>query len=532
MSGRKRIPLIINIRKRVRRDGENLKLRGFCILKNLHALKSIDTDALSVNLSSGSSCDIKFKYRYGFPLPAGCRLNKYEITIPIKNILAADIQNALVVKYGDDIGRIMYSIFDFKAGTDRTSELFFAGGKTIYFRQTSKNTTCLTVRESNYLDTPEADAAVERAFREAKAGGGENIILMYEKECERYEESASVLYERLMDMGCDNVYFILDRDNEAWETAPRKYSKNFIEKHSYKHFLYFFMCDKFIGTETMGHAVQLRATNRKILRKLRSSNISYVFLQHGVMYMVALDAGIRGAFREHRQKIYRVVVSSKAEAEHFINLAGFRPEEIYITGLAKFDRSYRHENADKIVVMPTWRRWESNLAEKKFSDTGYYKMMCRIARAIPDEYRERLIVLPHPLMKKAMLREENELTKYFAPDKSYDEILRDCALLITDYSSIAYDAFYRGCNVIFYWEEKEHCLEQYGKAHLMIDNDSAFGDICYDGAELTNAVNDNYGRTQSEKHLEKYRRIVEFHDGKNTERIIECLKKDGIIDSV
>ena len=54
-------------------------------------------------------------------------------------------------------------------------------------------------------------------------------------------------------------------------------------------------------------------------------------------------------------------------------------------------------------------------------------------------------------------------------DVKYDDILKHTKLLITDYSSIAYDAFYRGCNVIFYWEELQECLEAYGPStKLMI----------------------------------------------------------------
>ena len=63
------------------------------------------------------------------------------------------------------------------------------------------------------------------------------------------------------------------------------------------------------------------------------------------------------------------------------------------------------------------------------------------------------------------------MKKYIKDNVSYDDILRDTAVLITDYSSIAYDAFYRGANVIFWWKEKDFCMEQYN-GHLMLNEDN------------------------------------------------------------
>jgi integrase/recombinase XerD len=69
------------------------------------------------------------------------------------------------------------------------------------------------------------------------------------------------------------------------------------------------------------------------------------------------------------------VVSSEAEAMHFIELAGMKRDDLYITGLAKFDKCVRNEGADKIIIMPTWRRWETNQAKNNVEETGYYAMI-------------------------------------------------------------------------------------------------------------------------------------------------------------
>ena len=102
--------------------------------------------------------------------------------------------------------------------------------------------------------------------------------------------------------------------------------------------------------------------------------------------------------------------------------------------------------------------------------------------------------------------------------------------MITDYSSIAYDAFYRGANVVFYWEEMEECMEHYGgDTRLMLSEDLAFGLCCYCQEDLRKAVGSLYGSPQKRLYRQRFGRIVEHHDGKNTERLIAELRRLDII---
>ncbi len=115
-------------------------------------------------------------------------------------------------------------------------------------------------------------------------------------------------------------------------------------------------------------------------------------------------------------------------------------------------------------------------------------------------------------------------------DARYDDILQQTRILITDYSSIAYDAFYRGARVIFYWEEKDFCMSQYGPStKLMLNEENVYGDYFYNTVGLPEAIRDNYDHPQKEEYVEKYSHIVQFRDGRNTERLIEFLKEDKLI---
>ncbi len=402
------------------------------------------------------------------------------------------------------------------------------------FRQSKRNRLNVYVRSVNVTD--KFSHRIKQLFAYIVAflwhtEKAKKLVLLYEKNSSKYEESASVLYEELIDSGNENAYFIVTRDYEFLDRVPEKYRKNLVYKYTFKHYLYFFKSKTFIGTEAIAHAIDLKTFNVLALSKVGSKNLNYVFLQHGVMYMVSLDSESRGMFsRKRLNGKYRVVVSSQAESDHFTTLGRHLEEDIYITGLPKFDRNQYNENADKIVIMPTWRPWEINTARTDFTDTPYFKMIMRIYESVPEALKDKVIILPHPLILNELSKLSGSVSEKMVIDARYDDILKDTAVLITDYSSIAYDAFYRGARVVFYWEEKDYCMSQYGPStKLMLNEKNVFGDYCYSTDGLGDIIEKNFKNPQTDEQKEKYSYLVNFHDNKNTQRLIDFLKRDGII---
>lgn len=224
-------------------------------------------------------------------------------------------------------------------------------------------------------------------------------------------------------------------------------------------------------------------------------------------------------------------MSSRLEATHFTDNTGHKPDDMYVCGLVKFDRSTLDENADKIVVMLTWRPWEYVNGISDIKETGYYRMLHEIVECVPENLRNKLIVLPHPLIEEQVKQDSEDFVwKYYLPGIKYDDILKEAKLFISDYSSITYDAFYRGTNVIFYWKEKDECIREYGEnSRLMLTEELAFGDVCYDRKTLEKTIPRAYAEKQKSEHIDNYGLIVEHHDGKNAERFIEMAKEDGIL---
>ena len=76
-------------------------------------------------------------------------------------------------------------------------------------------------------------------------------------------------------------------------------------------------------------------------------------------------------------------------------------------------------------------------------------------------YIKVLIILPHPLIVNELKKLPKAVSDTIVTNAKYDDVLKQARVLITDYSSIAYDAFYRGTRVIFYWEEKDGRKRKY-----------------------------------------------------------------------
>lgn len=467
------------------------------------------------------------KYTYFF--------NLYLAKFDMEFLKTCPIQNRINLTFEKDQEKVempvIYNILylnKHRGYTSRTYNIKSTENLVCYFRQGKHNSISITVRKKNITDSYSKKVSLFFAWLLSKIIGSSKKILLYEKECNKYEESSSMLYEKLIDNGYKNVYFIINKNSPHVRFIKDKYKKNIIWAHTFKHYLNFFRCRKFIGTESVMHVLELRVANPFVTRKLQAKKFKYVFLQHGVMYMVSLDSKNRGFFRKGNEMPVdsKIVVSSKTEADHFVELGGFDYEDLYITGLPFYDRTIKKEDADKITIMPTWRPWDYNTLVSDYKHSKYYNMVLNIYNNIPEELKEKVVLLPHPLIMDIF--KKTPLGKYIPEVISYDLILEDTALLITDYSSIAYSAFYRGANVIFVWNEKEECMEHY-EGHLMLNEGNVFGDYIYEYSNLEKIVRDNYLTKQKEEYIERYSKIVEFHDNNNTQRLIDLLVKDGFL---
>ena len=460
---------------------------------------------------------------------------RFSVTIPFERALMMERYNRIFMILDINGREEMTPLYNYRLRENGIAEVTPIPGSSaaIYFNDTLKLFK-MEVRERLHTDDPKEQSSLKRAWKLSRLTKKHRPVVMYEKDCSRYEESASAVYEVLIDKGVKDVYYILDKKYAASANIAPKYRKNLIDRFSFRHYYELFCARSIVTTETIGHSLERGSVSIPFEKHVMKGKKNYVFLQHGVMYMVPLSAEQRKFFsRPGAKGKQRVVVSSELEAQHFLQNTSYNTrDKIYLSGLPKFDRSIRYDGADKIVIMVTWRPWDYNMMMKDPKATSYYNFVERLFNTVPDDLKDRTVIAPHPLVTKLMKENGTDAGMWagYDPDIKYDDLLKDCDVLITDYSSIAYDAFYRGSNVVFCWEQLDECMQHYGKdAKLMLTEDLAFGPVCYDTEAITGTIEGIYKTEQDPKHIRNFRKIVEFHDGKNTERVVEMLTKDGII---
>ena len=107
-------------------------------------------------------------------------------------------------------------------------------------------------------------------------------------------------------------------------------------------------------------------------------------------------------------------------------------------------------------------------------------------------------------------------------------------LLITDYSSVCYNAFYQGAGVVFYQEDIEKYEAENGK--LIPNDDEYIGKRAFNINELESIIMEiiennkiKLSEVRRKEFENNYKTINEFTDGKNIDRIYEKLIKLRLI---
>lgn len=392
-----------------------------------------------------------------------------------------------------------------------------------YFRNTASAKGRLTLHRKERLSHESPFFAQKiRVANKLYSESITNNVLIYEKELMKFEESGARLFENIADQ--PNVYFVISKQSPAYQSLRKKYKKKIVTLGSCRYLRMIYTAKYYIGTELPMHLIGLRSPY-KLLRQevMNSDKHKFIFLQHGVTQALSLEGPERAIFRKNfTYSPYKVVVSSKQEAEHFITVGNYQSEDLWNIGLATFDQKQIDDDADQISIMLTWRPWDQMKVD--FTETSYYQAILSIFNTIDDH--RNLNIIMHP--KAAEQLTDNDPLFPYINQKSINQALSKTSLLITDYSSVVFDAFYRGSNIIFWWNQKDECLSYYNN-RLLITSENAFGDIVYNNDTLNSLIVKNYQVPQQENYIEKYRLFVEHHDNKNTERLITNLRAEKII---
>lgn len=357
-----------------------------------------------------------------------------------------------------------------------------------------------------------------------------NVNLFYEKFASKSEEGVFNLFKKCKaESKKSKNYFVIDKNSEDY--AKIKNEKNVVKKYSFKYYWLIYKANYFIASEAPSHLNILRSNNKYFRKATYDKKL--IFLQHGIIYMKNL--GLNSSFKKGKEgESILFLASSEKERDVIVDMLDYSEEEIMKTGLLMYDEiKYKHineESKDIVTVMLTWKPYEESLFD--FKESSYYKYTIDLYNMLKEKIDTNNIrIIPHP-KAKAMLMQTD--LKDLLWDGKISEVLEETKLLITDYSSICYNAFYQGAGVIFYQPDLEKYEEENGK--LIPNDDEYIGYRVLNNNDLEKVLDKiienkkiklSEARTKEQEKI--YETINEFHDGKNTERVLKKLKEEKII---
>ena len=317
-------------------------------------------------------------------------------------------------------------------------------------------------------------------------------------------------------------YFIIDKNTPDYEKMKK--IGTVIGYHSLKHRILGLFAEKIITSHPDNNYIYAFWGHYPNFAGILKS--STIFLQHGITLN-----NICGWLNKYDKNLDFLLTASKKEYDSmFKYYYNYDEEIIKLLGFPRFD-NLNDEKTKTILLMPSWRRYLNNENKYTISNSSYfrtYNSLINNEKLIQKakEYGYTIIFRPHPHVYKYIgLFDENESIKIDYERGSYQELFKKGALLITDYSSVAFDFAYLKKPVLYY---------QYGEDyHFNLDESyfdydtMGFGEVCSSEEELVNLI-EEYMKNDcemKEKHVKNVEDYFTFTDKNNCKRVHEAIKK-------
>jgi len=322
------------------------------------------------------------------------------------------------------------------------------------------------------------------------------------------------------------VKYVITKDSPDISKIDKE---DIVYLNSIKHHKLYISSSYLISTHLYGYSPEFRVFSR-LSRKTSFFNGrgKKIFLQHGItianipeLYYknTNLDLFIAGAYPEYL---------------YINNTFGYPEGIVKYTGFARYD-SLIKEESNYILYMPTWRKELFHTSSnEEFIQTDYYKNIINI---LNNEYLNKtlkdnnlkLLFYPHYEIQKFIDSFSSNENVIIASKDKYDisELLRNCKMLITDYSSVLFDVAYLKKPMAFYqYDYESFKSNHYNQGYFDYKRDG-FGPVIDNSNDLIDYVDkvikSNF--KMDDEYLKKVNNTFTLNDNNNCKRIYEEIIK-------
>jgi len=259
------------------------------------------------------------------------------------------------------------------------------------------------------------------------------------------------------------------------------------------------------------------------------SYLRYFYINHGITYFKSNF--ISPEFRYVKEEKRNIITSSPYEYNIMINKFNYSPNYIYKAGIARYDLyktiDINKTEEDCILVTFTYRMYNNTY----YKNSLYRKNLIKFLNndSLIEFLRNRninLVFVPHhnelflnktykkSRMKYAKMGDQNSLTKY----------IKQCSLLITDFSSISFAFMFQNKPILYYLIDYNDKIKFKERRCMNPDNELYFGNSFLDQDKLIDKikyyVRNKYKIKKSLKN--KYKSVFYYREN-ITQRIFDII---------
>lgn len=359
-----------------------------------------------------------------------------------------------------------------------------------------------------------------------------------------------------------NAWILMDRDNQADDNAEHLY--RYISENHPEQDIYFALkktssdwkrleqdgfnllefgssvfesklknCAKIISSHVDGYITHYFKDN-SLLDK------DYVFLQHGIT-----KDDLSGWL--NTKKIACFVTATNPEYHSIVDNTTaykFGKKEVKLTGFPRYDRLLINNNTEskQILIMPTWRSsivgtyisGTERTRNPDFMKTNYARhwhgfMNHAILKELNDQGYQ-IVFAPHPSIQEYMdeFTVPDFIKIYSYSEGNIQSVFQKTSILITDYSSVAFDVAYLNKAILYYQFDYDEVFSSgnhtYQKGYFDYNRDG-FGAVAYNETELLAALKDLVDNQAKVPDLYQTRidKTFQFRDSNNCERVYQAI---------
>lgn len=321
------------------------------------------------------------------------------------------------------------------------------------------------------------------------------------------------------------VYYVIDK--AAKDRQQIEQYGSILDFGSFKHYIIYLLTSKHISAHVDSDSPNSRVSN--FLETHRLLKNKKVFLQHGI----TKDKISFGYYSVSRADLF--VCAARPEYEFCKKEFGYPKGAVQLLGFARFDGLGIIKPKRQILLMPTWRAWLAGGDAQQFRESEYYKRYQSLlnnldSSCVLEDYNMQLIFYPHSEMKRYLSLFEvhsKRIQIAYSDEIGIQQLINESAVLITDYSSVAFDMAYLNRPVLYYhFDYEEYRKGQHPEGYFNYENDG-FGSVVKNEDDLLEKLENICKHQNRNAKLYEIRAEKFFclKDRKNCFRIFNSIKE-------